>query len=122
MRAELPRLPRFFRRRTHLAAFDAGKEHARHARLSGMTLAVHGAEVEEFVAEGVALFLLCKQALEGQGKLAQAGGLRPGAIAIEVGRKFEIGEQPAAAMGAFFEAGHELIRENLAEDFELIGG
>jgi hypothetical protein len=122
MHAGLPWLPRFFGGRTHLATLDAGQEHARQARLAGMILTVHGAKVEEFFAEGVALFLLGEDVLEGESQVAKTHGFKPGAIVVFVGGELEIGEEAAATVRAFFEAGDELIGESLGEDFELIGG
>ena len=42
-----------------------------------MTLAVNGAEIEEFVAKSVALLMLRENILQRDGKLAQTRGLRP---------------------------------------------
>ena len=47
------------------------QKHARQLALAGMAFAVHGAQVEELIDERIALALLCENAFERHGKLAQ---------------------------------------------------
>jgi hypothetical protein len=80
-----------------------------------------GAEVEEFIAERVALLLLCKHVLEREREFAQAGGFGPGELILFVAGKFNVGEEAAPAMRALFEACRKLIGERFAQKLELIG-
>lgn len=86
-----------------------------------MALAMHGAEVEELIAECIALFVLCENILQGKGKFAEAGGFGPGTLVLILAGKFEIGEKTAATVSALFKTGKELIGESGAQQFELIG-
>ena len=80
MRAALPRLSRFLSGSADLAALDASEKQARQALLAGMAFAVHRTQVEELIAEGVALFLLSEDVLQREGEFAEAGGFGPRAL------------------------------------------
>jgi hypothetical protein len=124
MRAELPRQILPFRLRSDLAALDALKKGSREFAFSGMAFAVHRAEVEELVAEGVALFLLGEDALQGKGEFAQALGLRPCTfrrVAALVVEQFDTGEKTAPAASALIQAGHQLLTEDPRQSFQLAG-
>jgi hypothetical protein len=114
MREALPWLPRFFSGSTDLAAFDAGEEQAREARLTGMAFPMHRAEIEELIAKGVALFILREDVLERESQFAKARCFGPGTIRLVVFDQCDIGEEATAAMGAFFETGLKLVREDAA--------
>ena len=67
-------------RRANFAAFDARKKCARQARLARIALAVHRAQIEELVAQRVALAILVQNGLQGKGQFAQLRRLGPGTI------------------------------------------
>jgi hypothetical protein len=120
MRAGLPRLARFLGWSAHFATLDAGHEHTRQARLSGVTLPVHGAQVEKLIRECVATFVLREDILQGQREFAETGSFRPAALFLVVFRQFNIREKAAPALRAFFEASEEMIGEYFAEGVEFI--
>ena len=79
-----------------------------------MALAVHRAEVEEFIRQSIALFELGEDALQGRGEFAQASGFGPFAPALVVRGERHIREEAAATVRALLETGHELVGEDLA--------
>jgi hypothetical protein len=121
MREALPWLPRLLCGRADLAAFDAGEKQARQARLAGMAFAVHRAEIEELIAERVALFMLREDVLEREGEIAETSGFGPGAIVLFVFNERDVREEAATPVRAFFEAGLKLVGEDAAQCVELIG-
>ena len=82
---------------------------------------MHRAEIEKLIAEGVALFLLGEDVLQCEREFAESGRFRPGAFLLVVRDKFDVGEETAATMRAFFEAGLKLLGEDAAQCVELIG-
>lgn len=68
-----------------------------------MTLPVHRAQIEEFVAHRIALLMLCKDVLQCQRKIAKPSSLRPLAVALVLFCQSDIRKQPAASTGAFLE-------------------
>jgi hypothetical protein len=100
----------------YLSAFDTGEKGASEAGFTGIAFSVDGTEVKEFVAEGVLLFLLGEDGLEGKGQLTQVGGLGPGMLLFKL-----LGKETATAPGALGEAGEELITEGFDERWHRIG-
>jgi hypothetical protein len=120
MRALLPWLSLFFSRSAYFASFDPSEKQAREARLAGMAFAMHRTQLEKFIAKRVAKFLLGKDVLQSKREFAETSRFGPGAFEFIVSRELEIGEEAATALGAFFEAGLELLKEYAAEPIELI--
>ena len=87
-----------------------------------MGFAVHRAEVEELVAEWVALFVLCEDALESLGEFAETSGFGPLAIAGLIFDQRHIREQTETTVSAFLKASEQLVGECLAQGFELFRG
>jgi hypothetical protein len=80
-----------------------------------VALAVHRAEIEELVAEWVALLILREDVLQCLGKFAKAERFRPLAITLFVFDQRYVGEQAAAASRTFLKAGEQLIGISPAE-------
>ena len=109
MRAELPWFPRLLRWSTYLAVPDAGEKLACQPLFAGMALAMHRTQIEELIAECVALLLLREDVLQGHGEFTKAGRFRPDAIVLLVSGEFKIREKTAPTVSALFEAGLQLV-------------
>ncbi len=120
MRGELPWLPWFFSGSADLAALDAGKKHARQARLAGMALAMHRTQIEELIAECVALLLLREDVLQRESQFAESGSFGPRTFALFVFNQRNIRKKSAPAVRALFETRPQLLREYEAQCVELI--
>jgi hypothetical protein len=116
MYAELPWQLGAFRLTADFPALDATEKCTGETGFARITFTVDSAEIEKLVAEGVLLFLLGEDGLEGEGQLAQAGGLGPGMFLFEL-----LGKEAAAATGALCQAGQELVTKGLDKRLHLIG-
>jgi hypothetical protein len=118
MRASLPRLSLLLRRPAYFAALNTFQECSCQFALAGVALAVHGAKVEELIAECVALLLLRKYALQRDGQFAQANGFGPW-LFVFVADGFT--EEALASAGTLIETGHQLIAEGTGKRLKIAG-
>lgn len=87
-----------------------------------MTLAMHGAEIEELIAKRVTSLMLCKDVLQCKREFAQTRSFWPGSLLVVIFSQFQIGKESATAARALFETRLKLVREDLAQGIELIDG
>lgn len=113
-----PGLSLFYSGCAHSTPFDALKKRPRQLAFSRMVLAVHRAQVEKLIAQGIALFLLREDALQRQCEFAQTGRFRPGLRALLANR---LREKAAPAARALVQASQQLLAEGAAQRVELAG-
>lgn len=80
---------------------------------------MHRAQIQEFVAECIALLLLREDVLQREGEFAKADCFRPFAVMIIVACELEVRKESETAVRAFFKASLKLICEDLAQCLEL---
>ena len=114
-RRQSPR-PFFFCWQAHFAAFNPLEKRSRQFALTWVALAMNGAEVKELVAERVPFLVLGKEVLQRDSKLTQTGRFGPGILFVN-----RLGEKAGTAARTLVKTGQQLIAEDAAECFELIG-
>src|ERR1017187_7216825 len=93
MRAVSPRSALRFRLRSHFALLDPFQKRPRQFPLSGMALAMDGAQVEKLIAQRILPLLLQEDSLQRQSQLAQPLRLGPRMIVSLAPQELVAGEQ-----------------------------
>ena len=86
-----------------------------------MALAVHRTQIEELIAERVALLLLREDVLQRESEFSKPGCFGPRTFALFVFNQCNIRKKSAAAVRALFETSLKLVREDVAQCVELCG-
>src|SRR5512146_412148 len=118
MRASLPRFSLLLGGCAHLAALNSLKKRARQPAFAGVTLAMHRAQVQKFIAQCITMLLLRKYALQCNCQFAKARCLRPRSLFFVA---HNLREQALASARALVETREELLTEGACQCIKFVG-